>query len=216
MEKNTEIDTSFQPLALKTWHFCKDIAMMIRVAHWAKNMFLFIPLFFAGKLFDPTKLGEVSLGFAAFSLIASSVYILNDIRDIDKDRLHPVKKYRIIASGRVPISLAWIILGVCCLSGLLIGFSCGSTFLLVLVAYLILNIGYSFGLKDISILDIMILSAGFVLRIKAGGVIAQVGISQWLMIMIFLLSLFLALGKRRDDIMVKELSGKEVRKAITG
>jgi len=216
MEKHTEIDASLHSIVIKTWHFLKDVAMMVRVAHWAKNMFLFIPLFFAGKMFDFSELGEVFWGFAAFSLTASSIYILNDIKDIDKDRLHPVKKFRVIASGRIPINIAWIILGTCCVSGLLIGSSCGISFLLILVAYLLLNVCYSFGLKNISILDIMILSAGFVLRIKAGGVIAHIGISQWLMIMVFLLSLFLALGKRRDDLMVKELSGNEVRKAITG
>jgi len=196
--------------------YMKNLVMMIRVAHWAKNLFLFIPVFFAGKFFSTDRLWDVLMGAGAFSLIASGIYILNDIKDLKNDRLHPVKQYRAIASGRIPIKVAVPVMLICIASGLVIGSICSLKFLLVLALYLILNICYSLGLKNISILDIMILSAGFVLRIKAGGILAHVGISQWLTIMVFLLALFLALGKRRDDILASASSGYGIRQAMSG
>jgi len=196
--------------------YVKSLIMMIRVAHWAKNLFLYIPLFFAGDLFQINKLLDVTWGVIAFCLVSSSVYILNDIRDLENDKLHPVKRHRALASGKVSMTVALIIMCCCAAGGLLSGWYCGSNFLFILGIYLLLNVGYSFGLKNISILDVMILSTGFVLRVKGGGVIAQVGISQWLIIMAFLLSLFLALAKRRDDILLKSMSGNNTRQSISG
>lgn len=216
MGENTKISAVSHHTSIGFVSHIKSLVMMIRVAHWVKNLFLFIPLFFAGELFQVGKLIDVFWGVIAFSLVASSIYILNDIRDIESDKLHPVKRYRALASGKISIPIAVIVMIICVVIGFVIAWTCGAKFLLVLAAYLIINIGYSLGLKNISILDIMILAAGFVLRIKAGGVITQVGISQWLMIMIFLLSLFLALAKRRDDILIKELSGNDVRHAVSG
>lgn len=216
MGENSKISTYTPAVSTGFFAYAKSLMMMVRMAHWAKNLFLFIPLFFAGELFEIGKLFQVALGVVAFSLVASSIYILNDIKDLEKDRLHPVKCNRSIASGKVSLSIALIVMGFCITSGLLVGLYCGTSFLMVLSVYLTLNIGYSLGLKNISILDIMILATGFVLRIKAGGVIADVGISQWLMIMVFLLSLFLALAKRRDDVLVKEASGNNVRQSLSG
>lgn len=216
MGENIKITGYSPPASPGFLNYMKKLAMMIRAAHWAKNLFLLIPLFFAGELFDISRMLDVLWGVAAFSLAASGIYILNDIQDVEKDRLHPVKKHRVIASGQISFGQAWAVMAVCMAGGLAIGWVCGYRFLLILVLYLLLNVGYSLGLKHISILDIMILAAGFVLRIKAGGVIAEVGISQWLMIMVFLLAVFLALGKRRDDILVKVSSGHEVRRAMSG
>lgn len=190
--------------------------MLLRVAHWAKNLFLFIPLFFAGKLFDLEKLSDTAWGFAAFSLVASGIYILNDYKDLEKDRLHPVKRHRSLASGKVSVPVAFFLMFACLVSGLMLGWLCGSKFFLVLAAYLILNVSYSFGLKNISIVDILIIAVGFVFRIKGGGILSQVGISQWLMIMVFLLSLFLALAKRRDDVMVKLITDQDTRVSMSG
>lgn len=215
MGENIKITTCPSP-SVGFFDYIRNLAMMVRVAHWAKNLFLLIPLFFAGELFDISRMLDVLWGVAAFSLAASGIYVLNDIQDVEKDRLHPVKKHRAIASGQISFGQAWTVMIACMAGGLAIGWVCGFKFLLILVLYLLLNVGYSLGLKHISILDIMILAAGFVLRIKAGGVIAGVGISQWLMIMVFLLALFLALGKRRDDILVKVSSGHEVRRAMSG
>jgi len=189
---------------------------LLRPKDWAKNAFLFIPLFFAGEIADINKVLSVLLGFVAFSAAASSIYILNDYRDIEDDKKHPVKKFRPLASGAVSKSIA-LVIAVC-----LIIFAFGlawyirDKFLFILAIYYVINLGYSFGLKNISILDIVILAAGFVLRIKAGSVISQVALSEWIIIMIFLLALFMAIGKRRDDVILKLSSGEDMRKSIKG
>jgi decaprenyl-phosphate phosphoribosyltransferase len=189
---------------------------LLRPKDWAKNLFLFIPIFFSGELFDWSIYPRLFLGFAAFCCVASSIYIINDYKDIEDDRKHPVKSSRPLASGAVskPVSL------VICISLILVGFILSyfirEKFLFVLSIYFVLNLAYSFGLKSVPILDIVILAIGFVLRIKGGAVIAYIGVSEWLNIMVFLLALFMAIGKRRDDVLLKLSSGTEMRKAIKG
>lgn len=216
MGKSTEIKDYAQTVNLGMLSYIKNLIILLRPKHWAKNLFLYIPLFFSGNLFRFDKLEELTLGFMAFSLTASAVYILNDSRDIEKDRLHPIKMNRPLAAGRITLTSAFILMTICLIAGLLTGFYIGYKFVFILGIYFILNISYSLGLKNISILDIFILAAGFILRIKAGGSIVLVGISQWLMVMVFLLALFLALAKRRDDYLLKQSSGKEMRNAISG
>jgi 4-hydroxybenzoate polyprenyltransferase len=189
---------------------------LLRPKDWAKNLFIFIPLFFAGEFLDSHKILSLLLGFAAFSCMASSIYIINDYRDIEDDKKHPEKCKRPLASGAVSGTMAIIIAILLILSGAAIAWFMSAKFLFVLGIYFFLNLAYSFGLKTIPILDIFIIAIGFVLRIKAGGVIAKVGISEWLNIMIFLLALFMALGKRRDDVLLKLSSGTEMRKAVKG
>jgi len=196
--------------------YLKQLILLLRPKHWAKNLFLYIPLFFAGELFEINKLIQVTWGVLAFCLIASAIYILNDYKDIQKDQLHPIKRHRPLAAGKIAPAMAFVLMGLCILGGLMTAWLISGKFLFVLCLYLILNIAYSLGLKNISILDIFILSTGFVLRIKGGGSIAMVGISQWLMVMVFLLALFLALAKRRDDILLKQSSGLEMRNSISG
>ncbi len=189
---------------------------LLRPKDWAKNLFLFIPLFFSGTIFEWEKYPMLLLGFLAFCCIASSIYIINDYRDREDDKKHPVKSKRPLASGEVSGSAAIAI----CISLIITGFGIAwfieEKFLFVLAIYFLLNLGYSFGLKNIPILDIMIVAAGFVLRVKAGSVIADIGISEWLNIMVFLLALFMAIGKRRDDVLLKLSSGTDMRKAIKG
>lgn len=189
---------------------------LLRPKDWAKNIFLFIPLFFAGEIADATKLFQVLLGFIAFSAAASSIYILNDYRDIEDDRKHPVKKFRPLASGSVSKNVALLIAISLVAFAFTLAWFIRDKFLFVLVIYYIINLGYSFGLKNISILDIVLLASGFVLRVKAGSVISQVALSEWIIIMIFLLALFMAIGKRRDDVMLKLTSGQDMRKSIKG
>lgn len=189
---------------------------LLRPSHWAKNLFLYIPLFFAGEIFDLNKVVEVFIGFMAFSLFASSVYIINDYNDVEADRRHPVKCKRPIASGAVSKPMALVIFVLCLLVGGLLAWYVKPKFLFVTGIYLVINLLYSFGLKNISILDILILSTGFVLRVKAGGVAANVAVSEWLMIMVFLLALFMAIAKRRDDVLIKTSTGQEMRKAAAG
>jgi len=187
---------------------------LLRPKDWAKNMFLFIPVFFGGVFGDVTILLHVFYGFIAFSCIASSIYIINDYRDREDDRKHPVKCKRPIASGAVKPASALLICGLLILLGFGIAWWIRDKFLFVLAIYFLINLAYSLGLKAISILDIMILAMGFVLRIKAGSVISYVPLSEWIVIMVFLLAVFMAIGKRRDDVLLKLSSGTDMRKSI--
>lgn len=192
----------------------KQLVKLLRVKHWIKNTFLFIPSFFAGELFNPEELSKLLFGFFAFSLTASSIYVINDYKDIEVDKNHPVKKYRPLASGEVSRKMGIFLFVTLFLIGLSLGYITDFSFFLILLAYFILNLFYSFGLKSISILDIFIVSIGFVLRVKGGGKIVDVYVTEWLTIMIFLLSLFMALAKRRDDILIKIQSGMDMRKSV--
>jgi decaprenyl-phosphate phosphoribosyltransferase len=188
----------------------------LRPKDWAKNLFLFIPLFFGREIFNADKLMHVALGFIAFSCIASSIYIINDYRDREDDRKHPVKCKRPLASGAVSPSVAMIICFILLIAGFGLAGWIRDKFLFVLGIYFVINLAYSLGLKSISILDIMLLAAGFVLRIKGGSVISYVPLSEWIVIMVFLLAVFMAIGKRRDDVLLKLSSGTDMRKSIKG
>lgn len=189
---------------------------LLRPKDWAKNLFLFIPLFFSGELFDWKVYPLLLLGFVSFCLIASSIYIINDYRDIEDDRKHPVKSKRPLASGAVSKTTTIVICILLLLAGFGIAYLIREKFLFILCVYFFLNLAYSFGLKNIPILDIVILAIGFVLRIKGGAVILSIGVSEWLNIMVFLLALFMAIGKRRDDVLIKLSLGTDMRKAIKG
>jgi decaprenyl-phosphate phosphoribosyltransferase len=189
---------------------------LLRVKHWVKNTFIFIPLFFAGDFLIESNWIKLILGFFSFSFIASAVYIINDYRDIENDKLHPEKSKRPLASGKVKPTNAFIIFGLLILLGLSIAWYSSIGFFAICLVYFVLNLSYSFGLKSISILDVMIVAAGFNLRIKGGGILSDVDLSSWITIMVFLLALFMAVGKRRDDILIKENSGVAMRKSLTG
>lgn len=194
----------------------KKYINLIRPKDWAKNLFLFVPLFFAGKFFNPQILLQLVYGFICFSLVASSIYIINDYRDIEEDKKHPIKKMRPLASGEVNKTTALVLAIILFIAGFAGAWFIRDKFMFVLGIYFVMNLCYSFGLKEISILDIFIIAIGFVLRIKAGSVIAQIGLSGWIIIMVFLLSLFMALAKRRDDVLLKLSSGNDMRKAVKG
>lgn len=194
----------------------KKYIQLIRPKDWAKNLFLFIPVFFAGKAFDTQVLLNIALGFICFSLVASSIYIINDYRDIEDDRKHPTKRNRPLASGAVNKTTALIICILFVVTGLTLAYFVRDKFCFVLSIYFLLNLGYSFGLKNIAILDIIIIAIGFVIRVKSGGIIAYIAITEWLVIMIFLLALFLAISKRRDDVLLKLQLGGDMRKSIKG
>lgn len=194
----------------------KNYIKLIRPKDWAKNLFLFVPLFFAGKFFNQQILLQLSAGFFCFNLVASSIYIINDYRDIEEDKKHPVKKMRPLASGNINKTSALILGFICMSAGFTGAWMIGDKFMFVLGLYFIMNLFYSFGLKNVPILDIFIIAIGFVLRIKAGSIIGNVGLSGWIIIMVFLLALFMALAKRRDDVLLKLTSGSDMRKAVNG
>ncbi|WP_245801828.1 UbiA prenyltransferase family protein [Chitinophaga sancti] len=188
----------------------------MRPKHWVKNLFLFVPYFFSGSFFNLKGLFFLFIGSLAFSFMASSIYIVNDWFDINFDKMHPVKCNRPLASGLISKKIAAII--ICSLIVLSHTLGCILTirFLIVLDIYFIVNLFYSIGLKNISVLDIFILATGFVLRLIAGGVIAAVALSEWIIVMVFLLALFLAIAKRRDEVLISLTLGKEIRKANKG
>ncbi len=187
---------------------------LIRIKHWIKNSFIFIPAFFAGTIFEQVTFAKLSLGFLAFSFVASAVYIFNDYRDIEFDRNHPIKKTRPMAAGLIKPGTALVIALLLFGAGITFALYLGVQYTIVLSIYLGLNILYSLGLKSISILDIMIIAIGFLLRVVAGGILAAVELSQWLLIMVFLLSLFMAFAKRLDDLIVYHENGKKSRRLI--
>jgi decaprenyl-phosphate phosphoribosyltransferase len=190
----------------------RPVIKLIRPKHWIKNLFLMIPIFFAGSIFQVERIETLVLGMIAFSLVASSVYIINDLKDIEIDRVHPLKKKRPLAAGLVSKSTAYILLGVFVLSGLSLAFALNSVFFILVSFYLVLNIAYSLGLKNIPILDLFIVSLGFLIRIHCGGVLSEIEVSHWLSIMVLLLSLFLVLAKRRDDLILQSTSQAIIRK----
>ena len=190
----------------------RPILKLIRPTHWIKNLFLLIPVFFAGSIFQIERLEIIVLGIIAFNLIASAVYIINDLKDIEVDRIHPLKKERPLASGAVSRSTATFILVIFLLSGMILSYLLNPIFLVLLGSYLLLNIGYSFGLKNIPIVDLFIVSIGFIIRIHSGGILSGVEVSHWLSIMVLLLSLFLVLAKRRDDLVLQISSHSVIRK----
>ncbi|MBL7856256.1 MAG: decaprenyl-phosphate phosphoribosyltransferase [Cyclobacteriaceae bacterium] len=192
----------------------KPLLSLIRVKQWVKNLFLFIPAFFAGILFDSNTLMLLVPGFFSFSFVASAIYILNDFRDIEADRNHPKKKSRPLAAGTVSIPVAFVVLGILLVTGFSIGYLLSLNYFFVLCIYFSLNLGYSLGLKNISILDILIVASGFLLRTIAGGLILNVPMTNWLLIMVFLLALFMALAKRLDDFIVNEQDGVISRKTV--
>lgn len=189
---------------------------LLRPKDWAKNLFLYLPLFFSGDVFNLIKLFDVFEGFVAFCCIASSIYIINDYADIENDRMHPEKRNRPLASGKAKPAIALAIAAFLIITGFLIAYHQGNRFFSLVAIYFSLNIAYSFGLKNIPILDIIIIAIGFSLRIRSGGAIAAVEVTIWMNIMVFLLALFMAIGKRRDDVLLTLSSGVTMRKAIEG
>ncbi|MBL7735804.1 MAG: UbiA prenyltransferase family protein [Chitinophagaceae bacterium] len=196
----------------------KHYIILLRPKHWAKNLFLFVPSFFAGKFFDMSRMDLMVLGFLSFCFLASSIYIINDYRDIEDDRKHPEKYKRPLASGAVKRSSALILSVLLTLSGGFLAYKVDPTgkFLFIALIYYVMNLAYSFGLKNMSIIDILIVAAGFVLRVKAGAIVAAVNTTEWFIIMTFLLALFLAIAKRRDDVLLKTATGADMRKSMKG
>lgn len=178
---------------------------LLRINQYVKNLFIFLPLFFSQNILDNSLFFKTFIGFILFCLISSSVYIFNDLKDFEEDKVHPVKKHRPIVSGEISIKQAVLIEIVFFIIGIAGAILFNINFFLILLAYFVINILYSLWLKTISILDIFIVSSGFILRIFAGSAIGGIYISKWLIIMTFLLALFICLSKRRDDLLYENL-----------
>jgi len=175
---------------------------LLRPAHWAKNVFVLAPLVFAQRLTDTAAVHNGLMAFAAFCLASSAVYVFNDIRDRAEDRLHPMKRFRPIAAGDVSVFSATLLGSLLAIVSLVLAASLGWPFFIILAIYLVLNQLYSAGLKHTVILDVMIVSLGFVLRVLAGGAAVHVQVSAWLLLCTFFIALFLAFSKRRHELIL--------------
>lgn len=200
----------------------KNVFMILRPQQWLKNLFVFLPLFFDRRLTDSSFMIPCFFAFLVFCFAASGIYCFNDIIDAPSDRLHPSKCNRPIASGSITRILAYIIMISCFLVSFLLIFvgdfpedgGCFFTLLIIVAFYIVLNIAYCILLKQKPIIDVFCIAVGFVLRICAGGTATGVFLSHWIILMTFLLALFLAFAKRRDDIVIYENTGVKARKNV--
>lgn len=192
----------------------------MRLEQWTKNAFVFLPLFFDRHLMEWSYWRPSLIAFFAFSFAASGIYCFNDIYDVEADRKHPKKCKRPIASGAISIAGGYFLTALCWLIsiGLILTdyFAFGNQTRLwgIIAFYMVMNLAYCVKLKQIPILDVFIIAVGFVLRVFAGGVNAHIYISSWIVLMTFLLALFLAFAKRRDDVVEWEATGTTRRKGI--
>ena len=192
----------------------RHIIKVARPTHWIKNLFVFLPVFFGGGLLNTSEAVSAALTFLSFSLAASAIYCLNDIIDVNADRAHPVKCKRPIASGAITIPQAYGMMALSMLVSIVLMFllPAGQTkTIFVIVAYFLINVAYCLRLKDYAIIDVCIIASGFVLRILAGGYATGVQLSKWIVLMTFLLTLFLAFAKRRDDVLRMNSTGQAPR-----
>lgn len=200
----------------------KNYLKLIRIEQWVKNLFVFAPLFFSGNITNTHLVYESIFAFLVFSFTASSIYIINDYFDIESDKKHPEKKNRPLASGAISkrsaeflfssmvlLSVASIFIGNYIFQtnfwkfGVIIGF------------YFVMNLFYTFKLKQVAIVDICIIAIGFVLRVLAGGYVTGIIVTNWAILLTFVLALVLAIGKRRGELINAQISGK-TRKALDG
>jgi decaprenyl-phosphate phosphoribosyltransferase len=177
---------------MKTYPLIK----LLRPTQWVKNLMLFFPPFLGGQIFNAGMIQKGVVPFAAFCLASSSTYIFNDIIDRDKDLHHPRKKHRPIPSGKVSPSTAYFLMAMLLAGAMFLGMLISKIFLFSLLAYLIISVSYSLKFKELPIFDLFFISAGFLLRLQAGGIAFSIDITDWLFLSVFLLSIFLSAGKR--------------------
>ncbi|MBN1265402.1 MAG: decaprenyl-phosphate phosphoribosyltransferase [Anaerolineales bacterium] len=195
----------------------KAILKSLRPKQWAKNVFIFAALIFDRQMFAPGPLSRTIVGFILMCLISSVVYLINDLADIEQDRLHPTKKFRPIASGSLPVGTARITAVLLGIIALPLGFALSTGFGIIILIYFIQNLLYSFWLKHIPIIDVFILATGFLLRVAAGvSLIIVERFSPWLYVCTTLLALFIAFGKRRAEIVLLAENAENHRRVLDG
>lgn len=197
-----------------TSHTLYLLFKQLRPKQWTKNLLLYAALLFAFEFTDIHKILLATFGFIMFSLTASSIYILNDYKDIEADRHHPTKRFRPMASGDLNPKLA-LFIGVFLLTfSLVSAFILNKLFFLILLVYFISNVFYSLALKHVVIIDIMIIAFGFVLRAIGGAIVIHVHFTPWFLLCAMLLSLFLAIGKRRHELKLAQNQDSAHRKVL--
>ena len=189
---------------------------LMRPQQWTKNLFIFLPLFFNANVNNLHQLALCFYTFIGFSFVASGIYCINDVIDVKEDQMHPEKSKRPVASGKVSVRAAVGLALLLFIAGISILFvsSSGLDVIIVTLLYLTMNLAYVFYLKQLTIIDIMCIASGFVLRVVAGGYAANVELSHWIILMTFLLATFLACAKRRDDVLFRSKEGIIARKNV--
>ena len=195
---------------------------LLRVEQWVKNLFVFAPLFFSGNITNTDLFIKSVFAFFVFSFAASSIYIINDYSDIESDRKHPEKKKRPLASGAISKKTALIVFAALIIIDVLL-IILGQEyfkqnlwkFAVIIIFYFVMNLAYTYKLKHVAIIDVCIIAVGFVLRVLAGGYVTGIFISQWAILLTFVLALVLAIGKRRGELINAQISGK-TRRALDG
>ena len=190
------------------------VIRLLRPHQWLKNAFVAAPLFFTPEKLSAAAVGRVCLGLIAFCAVSSAVYIFNDALDREADRAHPLKRLRPLAAGTVSLPAALAVMAGLLVAGLGLALWLAPGFAAVVTLYLLVNAAYSLGLKHLSVVDVMAIALGFVLRVYAGGILIDVRPTVWIIACTLLLALFLALAKRRDDL-VKGVGG-EHRQSLDG
>ena len=175
---------------------------ILRPHQWVKNLFLFAPLIFSKHLFDPQYFLTEFLGFCGFCLISSAVYTLNDIADREADKAHPVKRERPIASGKITVAHAMILDFILLGASVFVARSLNPKYQVIAALYFLLNVAYSFWLKKVILVDVFIIAAGFMFRVLAGAFAIDVQVSPWLVLCTLFVSVFLAVSKRRGEILL--------------
>jgi len=183
----------------------------MRPHQWSKNFFIYAALIFSQNIFNLPLLVKTTIAFSAFCLISSALYIFNDLKDLEEDKLHPLKSKRPIASGKIKKSTAILVIIVLSLLGFSSAFTLNKNYFIIILVYFLLQVSYSIKLKHIVILDVFVVAVGFLIRVVAGGLAIEVSLSSWLLICTILLALFLALSKRRHELILLEDDASEHR-----
>jgi 4-hydroxybenzoate polyprenyltransferase len=186
----------------------------MRPHQWVKNLFIFAPLLFGRKLTDVSAVIQALQAFGVFCFLSSALYIFNDWLDAEEDRAHPEKRNRPISSGDLPIIVALTVAAVLGAAALLLAWKLGTNFFLIALLYLVLTLSYCLSLKRIMILDCIVIASGFVLRVVGGAVAIMVAPTHWLIACAFLLALFLAFSKRRQELLILSANASEHRKVL--
>lgn len=185
-----------------------------RPIHWIKNLSLFAAIFLTGELFEKGLFIQIFLAFIAFNFATSATYIFNDLVDVKLDRLHPTKRFRPLASGGLPVSIAILEGTILSLMALAISSSVNYLLFLLIAGYIVMQALYSLGFKNIPIVDILIIATGFVVRVYAGALVVDAHLSVWFLLCVVSVALFLASGKRRSELNVLEKTSEITRKSL--
>ena len=210
-EEPIENGTAGPPKNLAT-----GLVKALRPRQWVKNVLVLAAPMAAGTetLTDLDKMGNVGIAFIAFCLVASSIYLINDALDVEADRQHPTKRFRPIAAGVVPRNFAFVLAVVLAAASIGVAFVANWQTAVTIAVYLVIQLGYCFGLKHQAVIDICIVSSGFLLRAIAGGVAAEITLSKWFLLVMAFGSLFMAAGKRYAELQLAERTGAKIRKSL--